>query len=81
MQGEFVIENAHVARASPLFFVSVDFKGLRVSASLLESTLMEIFVSVASKGFTGRVCLQKSNWSGPDDFEGARRTAWRARID
>jgi len=57
MQGEFVIENAHVARASPLFFVSVDFEGLMVSASLLESTLMGIFVSVASKGFTGTDCL------------------------
>jgi hypothetical protein len=81
MQGEFVIENAHVARASPLFFVSVASKGLRFSASLLESTLMGIFVSVASKEVTGADCLQKSNWPGPDDFEGVKRTAWRARID
>jgi hypothetical protein len=58
MQGEFVIENAHVARPpTPGFFVSVDFKGLRVSGSLLESTLMGIFVSVASKEVTGTDCL------------------------
>ena len=26
----------------------------------------------------GAVCLQESNWGGPVDFEGVRRTAWRA---
>jgi hypothetical protein len=65
---------------SPLFFVSVASKELRSSASLLESTLMGILVGVASKGFTGRLCLQKSNWLGPDGFEGVRRTAWRANM-
>jgi hypothetical protein len=82
MQGEFVIERADMARGlPPVFFVSVDCKGVRFSANLLESTLMDILIGVASKGFTGRVCLQKSNWLRPDDFEGVRMTAWRAHID
>ncbi len=34
--------------------------------------------SADSKGVMGAECLQESNWGGPVDFEGVRRTAWRA---
>jgi hypothetical protein len=38
---------------TPVFFVSVASKGLTISVSALESTLMGILVSVADKGVTG----------------------------
>ena len=66
---------------TPLFFVSVASKGFSVCVSSLESTLAGWFISVAAKGLTGATCLQKSNWAGPDDFGGVRRTARREAID
>jgi len=36
--------------------------------------------SVDSKLVTDAGRLQESNWGGADDFEGVRRTAWRASI-
>jgi hypothetical protein len=38
-------------KGAPLFFVSVASKGFSFPVSLLESTLMGTFVSVADKGF------------------------------
>jgi len=39
-----------IAPASPLFFVSVDSKQLKINATLLESTLAGAHVGVDSKG-------------------------------
>src|SRR6266850_2945372 len=66
---------------SPLFFVSVESKRLRFSVSSLFSALTREFTSVESKGLTGAGCLQESNWVGPDDFGGVRRTARREAIE
>ncbi len=45
-----LVSNNH---SSPLFFVSVDSKGVSVSISHLFSTLASDFTSVDSKGFNG----------------------------
>ena len=63
---------------TPLFFVSVACKGVSSAVSLLFATLAGRFISVAAKGLTGADCWQESNWVGFEDFEGVRRTTWRA---
>jgi hypothetical protein len=45
---------------TPLFFVSVAFKGVRFSVNLLSATVAGGSVGVAAKGFTGAVCWQES---------------------
>jgi hypothetical protein len=64
----------------PLFFVSVASKGVSHAVSLLFATLAGRSISVAAKGLTGAICLQKGNWGEAEDFEGVRRTAWRERM-
>src|SRR6266850_5564931 len=66
---------------TPFFFVSVASKRLRFPVSSLFSTLTGEFTSVECKGLTGATCLQESNWVGPDDFGGVRRTTPREGID
>jgi hypothetical protein len=39
---------------------------------------MNTSIGVDSKGVMDPGCWQESNWGGPEDFEGVRRTAWRA---
>ena len=38
-------------------------------------TLLQVLIL---KTVTGAVCWRKGNWVGAEDFEGVRRTAWRA---
>jgi len=66
--------------ASPLFFVSVAAKGVSSTVSLLFATLAGRCISVAAKGLTRTKCWRESNWVGAEDFEGTRRTTWRASM-
>ena len=63
-----------------MFFLSVASKGLSPAASLLFAMFTEKHVSVAAKGLTRTMCWRESNWVRWEDFEGVRRTAWRARM-
>jgi hypothetical protein len=67
--------------ATPLFFVSVAFKGVSFAASLLFATLTERSTSVTAKGLTGTDCWREGNQQGWKDAGGVRRTSWRARIE
>jgi len=60
--------------------VSVASKGLSPTVSLLSATLTREIISVAAKGLTRTKNWRESNWVGWEDFEGARRTAWRGRM-
>jgi hypothetical protein len=55
---------------TPLFFVSVAFKGVSFAVSLLFASLAGSFISVAAKGLMGARCWRESNGHGWDDFEG-----------
>ena len=61
---------------TPLFFVSVESKGLSLAVSLLFATLARGHISVAPKGLTRSKCWRESNWEGWEDFGGIRRTTW-----
>jgi hypothetical protein len=65
---------------TPWLLVSVAFKGLSYTISLLFATLAGRLVNVAAKGLTGTYCWRESNWLGWEDFGGVRRTTWRAHI-
>ena len=69
-----------IASPLPLFFVRAESKGPSSAASLLFATLAGRFISVAAKGLMGADCWRKSNWVGPDDFGGVRRTVRREAI-
>jgi hypothetical protein len=72
------VETSKGGTPIPLFFVSVAATGVSRAASLLFATLAGRSVSVAAKGVRGANCWRESNGHGYDDFEGVRRTAWRA---
>jgi hypothetical protein len=55
---------------TPLFFVSVAFKGFSFFVSLLFAAVAGSFVSVAAKGLTEAKCWRKSNGPGWEDFGG-----------
>jgi hypothetical protein len=57
-KGFLVNHNYHPS--TPLFLVSVAAKGLRFSVSLLESTLVDAYVSVASKELVYSKSVQKA---------------------
>ena|SRR6266850_630511 len=61
-----LVNNHH---PSPLFFVSVDSKGVSVSISPLFSTLAREFTSVDSKRPTHAIHLLESNGMGHEDFK------------
>ena len=64
----------------PLFFVSVESKGLSDPVSSLFATLAGDLISVAAKGLRGAGCWRESNGLGWEDFGGVRGTSWRAHI-
>ena len=63
-----------------MFFVNVAAKGVSHAVSLLFATLGGKSISVAAKGLMEADCWRKGNWVGWEDFEGVRRTAWRASM-
>ena len=61
-----LVNNNH---PSPLFFVSVDSKGVSVSVSPLFSTLAREFTSVDSKRLTDAIHPLESSAMGHEDFK------------
>src|SRR6266446_4673497 len=74
------ISRLTITTPPPMFLVSVASKGFSSAVSLLFATLAMRSISVAAKGLTRTKCWRESNWVGAEDFEGVRRTTWRARM-
>ncbi len=70
---EWVVYHLGPLSPSPLFFVSVAYKGLSQAVSLLFATLAGISISVAAKVLMGAKCWRESSGLGWEDFEGVRR--------
>jgi hypothetical protein len=61
---------------TPLFFVSVAFKGVSFAVSLLFASLAGSFISVAAKGLMGAWCWRESTPLGWGDLKGPGTSFW-----
>jgi len=72
--------NAKTKELLNLHFVSVRKQREGLAVDNRWDLLPAYFSSVDPKWVADAGCLQEGNWGGPDDFEGVRKTAWRASI-